>query len=610
MALPLFPFDGQLCIGTVIEVAPSYAKANLPQAAFPDEQWHFGSRRGKGEVGDFVLVEVGGVAVFGRLVNVRLPEKDRLTVEPSFEPKRESHPVGTIQLLSSISLATGEVRGGISRHPQLGSRVFAVHPRLVRWIAEASGKGTELSPGGTLDVAEVTAAGGTKLQLRPERLFGRHCAVLGATGGGKSWTVARLVEQASKMPRSKVVVLDATGEFHTQKGPVRHVHFGGNASTTNSSTEVVFPYSELTEGDLFALFKPSGQTQAPKLRSAMKTLKIAKCEPTLANARGLVLKANRPKDPFNKAYSANSAMVNGSQATFNMEALSFQILEECVFPIGKKQNGQVDDPTCWGKANDTERSYCIPLVTRIEDMLNSADLTPLLRPGSAESVSNAITEFLADTSLRTLCISLRNLAFSNNAREIVANAIGRHLLACARDGLFRDCPLVVFLDEAHQFLDKQLGDENSRFPLDAFDLIAKEGRKYGLTICIATQRPRDVPEGVLSQMGTLIVHRLINDRDREVVERASGEIDRSASEFLPTLAPGQAVIIGVDFPIPLTVQMGRPESLPDSRGPDFQSNWGPSLIPPGSPDVEPKYKVAGREAGGGQQLTGTDSSGD
>ena len=113
--------------------------------------------------------------------------------------------------------------------------------------------------------------------------------------------------------------------------------------------------------------------------------------------------------------------------------------------------------------------------------------------------------------------------------------------------------------------------------LDAFDLIAKEGRKYGLTICIATQRPRDIPEGVLSQMGTLIVHRLINDRDREVVERASGEIDRSAAEFLPTLAPGQAVIIGVDFPIPLTVQMTAPSAPPDSRGPDFQRYW--SVLP-------------------------------
>jgi DNA helicase HerA-like ATPase len=74
-------------------------------------------------------------------------------------------------------------------------------------------------------------------------------------------------------------------------------------------------------------------------------------------------------------------------------------------------------------------------------------------------------------------------------------------------------------------------------------------------------------------MGTLIVHRLTNDKDREIVERASGEIDRSAAAFLPTLSPGQAIIIGVDFPMPLTIQIEKPTQRPDSRGPDYQKHW-------------------------------------
>ena len=110
--------------------------------------------------------------------------------------------------------------------------------------------------------------------------------------------------------------------------------------------------------------------------------------------------------------------------------------------------------------------------------------------------------------------------------------------------------------------------------MDAFDLIAKEGRKYDLNLCLATQRPRDIPEGVLSQMGTLVVHRLTNDRDREVVERASGSIDRSASAFLPNLEPGEAAIIGVDFPIPLTIQISLPLTPPSSKSADYQMYWG------------------------------------
>jgi len=122
-------------------------------------------------------------------------------------------------------------------------------------------------------------------------------------------------------------------------------------------------------------------------------------------------------------------------------------------------------------------------------------------------------------------------------------------------------------------LGRHIGSEDYTTKLDAFELIAKEGRKYGLNICLATQRPRDITEGVLSQMGTLIVHRLTNDRDREVVERACGEIDRSASSFLPNLKPGEAAIIGADFPIPLTVQIEQPTTKPKSDGADFQKFW-------------------------------------
>jgi DNA helicase HerA-like ATPase len=78
---------------------------------------------------------------------------------------------------------------------------------------------------------------------------------------------------------------------------------------------------------------------------------------------------------------------------------------------------------------------------------------------------------------------------------------------------------------------------------------------------------------VLSQMGTLVVHRLTNDRDREVVEKACGEIDRSASFFLPNLKPGEAAIIGADFPIPLTIQIFPPVAQPKSDGPKYQTWW-------------------------------------
>lgn len=75
------------------------------------------------------------------------------------------------------------------------------------------------------------------------------------------------------------------------------------------------------------------------------------------------------------------------------------------------------------------------------------------------------------------------------------------------------------------------------------------------------------------KIACLIVHRLTNDRDREVVERARGEIDHSAASFLPSLKPGEAAIVGADFPIPLTIQVTPSQTKPKSDGPDYQTNW-------------------------------------
>ena len=97
---------------------------------------------------------------------------------------------------------------------------------------------------------------------------------------------------------------------------------------------------------------------------------------------------------------------------------------------------------------------------------------------------------------------------------------------------------------------RSVGEEFNSVSLDAFGLIAKEGRKYGLTTVLATQRPRDIPQDVLSQLGTMFVHRLTNERDRETIERACGDLDRSAAAFIPSLSQGETTVLGPDLPAP------------------------------------------------------------
>lgn len=381
--------------------------------------------------------------------------------------------------------------------------------------------------------------------------------------------MARLVEEIVRL-RGKAILFDATGEFDTQShSGVTHVYLGGRKSNPEDVRRFMsFPYWELTEPDLFVLFRPSPGVQVPKLKEALRSLKIAALEPGLAS-EGVILKRGEPRRPFERACMKHASELYRPGAWFDITCLARQVWLECVHPAGFGP-----DSGNWGGPTPNEQSACVTLISRIESELNSPSLDCLFSPDQLESLPAVFEEFFGDSNQHVLRVSLEFLPFEHNAREVVANAVGRYLLALSRSGRFLEMPLVVLLDEAHQFLDKSVGDELSRAELDAFGLIAKEGRKYSLTCVLATQRPRDIPEDVLSQMGMFIVHRLINDRDRSVVERACGELDSSAASFLPTLGQGEAMIVGVNAPMPLPVVINRPFYPPSSRSANYEDHWG------------------------------------
>lgn len=402
--------------------------------------------------------------------------------------------------------------------------------------------------------------------IPPEILFGRHAAVLGTTGGGKSWSLARIMEEVARM-RSKVILLDAVGEFHKLMEGVYHVSIGSAPHPLGNAKEVAVPYHHLRESDMWAIFKPSGPSQGPKLRAAMKSLKLARLSPELA-PEGNIIKVFKGKQRYEEEYLHFAAELENPYALFDIDKLPSQIQHECV-----DMQRSALEPLFWGGVNNVDLSYCVPLMNRVHDIIESPNLTCIFHPGNLPSIFTEMAEFLNSPHERIMCISLKYLPFEHNAREIVANALGRHLLELARQDYFRTFPLLVVVDEAHQFLQSTIRMEGEEFTLDSFALIAKEGRKFGLTTILSTQRPRDIPEGVLSQMGTFLVHRTINGRDLEVIEKACGELDPETARMIPLLESGQGLLIGVGIGKPRVIRITAPEQRPDSKGADYQQYW-------------------------------------
>ncbi len=559
MTLPS-PVDPDWYLGTVTQATATQVLVNLPQATARPER----RSQAKGAVGDFVFIDCERLKILGRIMETRVPDSERLTLEPHLGAQLDPNPVGRVQLLAGIEQGSTKLQRGLSIFPRIGDGVYLANPSLLgKLLHNAVAHPGEL----TLDVGRLDAGEGVKVSLPPEKLFGRHCGVFGATGGGKSWTLATLIQQL-KSAGGKAIVFDPTGEFSEiqavdqvfgfEQGPQHH-------------QRVHFPYRQITEDDLFTLLRPSGQSQGPKLREAIKSLKLVAALNGAAHQglrvnNGLVEKQNQPRAPYVAALAAHAARVHATVCDFDIDHLAAQIAQECIWATN--QNNAAN----FGGVENNALAYCESLISRINGLIHSRELECLFRTNGL-SLASEIDRFIDDDAQGVALISFRDVRFEHNTREVLLNIIGRHLLNLARQGRFRDRPLVVFLDEAHQFLGRVVGDDYGSTRLDAFGLIAKEGRKYGLTCVLATQRPRDIPQDVLSQLGTLFVHRLTNDQDRETVERACGDLDRGAAQFIPMLAPGEAVLIGPDLPAPVPIIIDRPASPPDSQGPAFQSYW-------------------------------------
>ncbi|RIY31278.1 hypothetical protein CJP74_07700 [Psittacicella melopsittaci] len=584
------PHSQERRIGSVIEVSPTEVRVNLTNAGKGSSASIYGTKLSSGEVNNYVFIDCGQYSVLGKIVNIRLENGERLSVDTVEESNIPNHPTGLIQILTSLDTHSGQPHKGIREYPRIGAQVYSAHPKLLAMLFE--GTLNTSNDDILLEIGEVVSDASATIYTTPEKLFGRHCAILGSTGCGKSYTLANLILNVQEHG-GKVLLLDATGEYADLPCDSYSI---GDLDSSDKEKNLFFPSWEFTESDIRLLLRPSQQVQAVKLQEAVRSLqfyedihKDNKQDDGKYNlyfekdSYKIVKKEDKVKEAYEEWLKEN--FNNFDTLPWDFNALANQITEECVYPtpyIKKDANGKnIDLTKNWGGKNETELSHCLSLIGRVRKIINNPRLKWFTTFGidhnseTTNTVTNKIKEFIKEDRPNCIMrIDLSKVSFEENTREILVNAIGKNLLSLARNNeISHTRPLIVFVDEAHQFLNKHIGDDFNKVLLDSFGNIAKEGRKYGLNIVIATQRPSDIPEDVLSQLGTYIVHRLTNARDQEIVKRAMGELDRRSASFLPTLGVGEALLLGTDFLFPVTVKMKIPKIKPNSTGSLYSKVW-------------------------------------
>lgn len=551
-------FTNEKFVGYISKVTPGFSNIHFPTPKLLKKFWHYDDELSGGIVGNYVVIEGENYGFLGKLQEVSLPEKEQNFLGEHAFYDSSFHPQGKVELLLSFNYYSTKIDKGLDKYPAVGSKVYLCSADLIKTLFVSDTSDSSIS----FDIAKLTNTLETDLPLNPNQLFGRHCAVVGTTGGGKSYTISRIIEEFLKLNQSKAILIDATGEYENfyELDNVKTVKFGANDEDT------FFHYSRLRTMDLIALFRPSENTQKPKLIEAIKSLKLVKQLQINGNySQNIYVKANQLKSVFFSSLRQYRDIIESDQSDFALGNLTQQIYEECI---------NVGDTNNFGNYNGNERNWVSSLVGRIEYLRGQREFKNIFgftkQLNDTNEFNQELENFLDEeqTEQTLFIISLKDASFEKGLREILTNSIGNYLLEKARDNKFKENPIVLFVDEAHQFLKKSIPDESFQdLELDAFDKIAKECRKHGLFLCISTQNPRDIPVGTLSQMGTFIVHRLINESDRAVIEKACSEGSKNSLSYLPTLQSGEALLISIEMPMPIIIKIKEPEIKPTSLTP-------------------------------------------
>ena len=319
------PFKHEYFLGYINQVLPQYVKVHFPSSVLLNGFTHFGQEFNGGLVGSFIIIEGDKNGFLGRITEISLPESERLSLNEKAFQTSDFHPTGKIEILLSFDLYEPlKVKKGLTSYPNIGAKVFVSSGELVQeYMSRFGVKENENSS--AIKLGNLVSSPSTEVKVNLQSIFGRHCAVVGTTGGGKSFTVSKLIESLISTD-NKAILIDATGEYDGKYNNTKSIDIGNG--------ENILHYSQLTIDDIFFLLKPSPRTQMPKLMEAIRSLKIVKIAESaqlehkgeiIPIEDGLLKKNGKSKKPYDAFYYRNISIIENGIADFDFMKLHRQL---------------------------------------------------------------------------------------------------------------------------------------------------------------------------------------------------------------------------------------------------------------------------------------------
>ena len=518
-AAPIEEGNARLPIGIVLEISGAGSQIALDLQRLNECMEDTDpSIKLAGQVGSQIKIRVGSSWL---LANVRDQRKDR---------RADNGIIAHIDFLGegSEEKLTGRIHGfkrGVTRYPVPGAMVYPATTRDLEQIYASDGR-ANITIGTVFPTKDIRAG------LYIDAMLGKHFALLGSTGTGKSTSAALILHRICEAaPDGHIVMIDPHGEYAAafrQTGQILDV------------SNLQMPYWLMNfEEHCEVLLTSGGNERQVDMDILAKCLLYARSKNRLAETMGKI--------------------TVDSPIPYLLSDLSTKLQDE----MGKLDKATSSAPYMRIKSKLDELKGDPRYQFMFSGMLVGDTMTDFISkvfrmPGNGKPISIIDVSGVPSDITSTVVAVLSRLVFD--------------FAIWGREERTR--PILLVCEEAHRYVPSEKHADDSSVGR-VLSRIAKEGRKYGISLGLITQRPSDLAEGVLSQCGTIISMRLNNDRDQAFVRSAMPEGSRGFLDSIPALRNRECIVCGEGVAIPIRVNFDTLEEhkRPASEDPSFVELW-------------------------------------
>lgn len=446
--------------------------------------------------------------------------------------------------------------------PEIDAKCFQIIGENITNFMKAITSSSEIKT--PLSIGKYSIDEEAEAFLDGDKLFQRHAVIVGSTGSGKSWCVAKIIEQIATLPMANTILFDIHGEYSSDNFDVDGIQRFKIANPSDLTKEnklsngiLMIPYWLLTYEEMLAMLLDRSDSNAPNQAMIFSKTVFEEKLAFLDSIGDETFKGNITID---------------SPIPYKISDV-LRIISE------------LDTEMVAGVRGDKQGPYFGKLtrfVQRLEAKAQDKRLGFLFQITDEENHIDWIYSFCEVLMHGSKCQSqnsgVKIIDFSEVPSDVLPLVIGliSRLIFSVQQWTNKENrhPIALFCDEAHLYIPERTNqDSASELGLKNFERIAKEGRKYGVNLTVISQRPSEVNRTVLSQCNNFISLRLSNADDQAVIKKLLPDNLAGLTDSLPILDIGEALVVGDASLLPTRINISEPKIKPQSATINFWQEW-------------------------------------